>query len=118
MSQRYFHVRGLCIMCGEEALQYDSKIKEVVCSDPACPRPSGVTELLLDSRQSKHLVELGETDFLVAHPISERMDGGLMGCRLNEWLKDQPAPPADPGTYHARPGLVDAWIFTPTDLTF
>lgn len=103
------NVAGLCPMgCGPTLVAGDGGA--ITCSLVGCPRPTAVAELLEDG-ETEHLVRLDEDDFVVRHPLRERLDNALMTCDLFAQIAALAGPPRQPGTYRVemRPGTPWAW---------
>lgn len=88
---------GNCPMgCGQTL--FVGKGGHITCSYLPCPRPTAVDELL-DDREKEHVVDIGETEFTVRHPLRERLDDELMRCELHRWIAGQSGPPYAVGRY-------------------
>lgn len=107
-------VAGFCPMgCGETLQLAELVGGQVVCLDENCPRPTAAAELLAD-RETDHIVELGETEFTVRHPLRERLDDALMECSLHRRIAGLFVPAADPGRYRVVwPLPEEGWAFVP-----
>jgi hypothetical protein len=57
-----------------------------------------VVTILSDS-ETDHIVVLGEEEFTVRHPLSERVAGDLFKCYFHPWLSSQDGPPHPLGKY-------------------
>lgn len=92
------NLAGYCPMgCG--ATLFHAAGGHITCAHIRCPRPTAVDELL-DDRETEHVVQIGETAFVVRHPLRERLDGALIQeCTLHEYLRSRSGPPAQPGRY-------------------
>jgi len=89
-------VRGYCPMgCGESLILEGARIK---CNDFACSNPEAV-HLILDNRETEHIVVIGAHDFTIKHPLRERIEDNLFECPINQALLALPGPPEEPGTY-------------------
>lgn len=89
-------ITGFCPMgCGETLYLDGSHIE---CCNKECPQSDAVS-LILEDRESEHIVELGLKTFIVRHPLRERLADALMSCGLNDWIALQPGPPERPGRY-------------------
>lgn len=102
-------VDGFCPMgCGPNLYLDDDG--RVMCSIVECPRPDAAA-LILDDRETEHLVTFSETAFTVRHPLRERVYDQLMECQLHEHIASLDGPPVAPGLYraiwHAWPVGVD-----------
>jgi hypothetical protein len=98
---------GYCPMgCGRTLFSAQGCI---TCSFANCPRPTAVDELL-DDRETQHIVDFGESEFTVRHPLRERLDDALLDCDLHRYCNSLPGPPTRPGRYRARQsGLHWTW---------
>lgn len=90
-------VSGFCPMgCGQTlGLGATGRI---TCFYLSCPRPGAVAELVQDP-ETEHVVVLRPSDFTVKHPLRERLDDQLLGCRIHARIAGGDGPPARPGTY-------------------
>jgi hypothetical protein len=84
----------------------------VTCSLVGCPRPDAVVDLLADD-EAEHVVEVGESEFTVRHPLRERLDEALMRCDLHRWMAALPGPPRQPGRYRVVADPRRTWRFVP-----
>jgi hypothetical protein len=102
-----FTVQGRCPMgCGETLILAEGGF--ATCSSLSCPRPAAASELLADG-EAAHIVQLGETDFTIRHPLHERLDDALMQCELHVHVAALPGPPRQPGRYRVRASGPDMW---------
>jgi hypothetical protein len=105
-------VAGYCPMgCGPTLVLAGQELAgegEVTCSNPECPRPSFVTQLLQAAVEHEHVVEFDEDGFTVLHPLRERGED-LFRCRINEDLRGLDGPPVEPGRYRATRHEPDAY---------
>lgn len=98
----YQRVAGYCPMgCGQTLFLGDEDA--VTCSYLECPRRTAVDELLAD-RETEHVVEFRPGDFIVRHPLRERLDDDLMTCELHAHIAGLAGPPVQPGRYRADGG--------------
>lgn len=74
-------VQGCCPMgCGETLfLGFNGY---VTCAALPCPRPDAVT-VILEDRETAHLVRIRKGGWTVQHPLRERVDRSLLDCRFN-----------------------------------
>lgn len=90
-------VEGYCPMgCGHTLFLADGG--RVTCSHVSCLRPTAVDELLND-RETEHVVDIGERNFTIRHPLRERLDDAFFDCDLHDWLAARNGPPAVLGRY-------------------
>jgi len=108
-------VDGFCPMgCGKTL--FLGSAGHVTCSWCECPNPGAAADIL-SIPETEHIVQLGESTFTVQHPLRERLNGDLWGCRLHQHLGRSSGPPAIPGRYRvyvdgdARP---TTWVAVPT----
>lgn len=100
MSNGPLSVRGVCPSCGRaETLFLDDGA--VTCSSLACERPDAAHEVLADG-ETAHIIKIRVTDFIVRHPLIERVDGALMLCTVHGDLAALRKPPVPMGTYRVR----------------
>ena len=85
--------------CGEVLILGEAG--QVQCTNPGCPRPLAVCELLADP-EAEHVVILTRTGFTIRHPLRERLDDELMRCPLHAYLAGGGWRPGSPGLYRAR----------------
>lgn len=79
-------VQGYCPMgCGETL--FVGAGGHITCSYIPCPNPVAV-DILLQTDQPNHLVQINPDDFSMTHPLRERIGGELHNCRLNVALMD------------------------------
>ena len=90
-------VGGYCPMGCGETLQLSS-YGVVVCMNQSCPKPYAVTKLLADS-ETEHIVRFTEDDFVVRHPLRERLDDELMRCELHQYVNQNFGQPPDGAEY-------------------
>jgi hypothetical protein len=108
MSDDERTVRGYCPMgCGETL--FIASGGYVTCSFLHCPAPDAVATIL-DDRETEHVVELGEENFTVRHPLRERLNDELLTCDLHNWLMGLDGPPRLPGRYRAS-HRYGSWLF-------
>lgn len=101
-------VRGCCPMgCGETLFLASEGY--VSCSWARCPNPTAVSDILA-TRETEHIVLIGDESFTVQHPLRERLNGDLFSCPLHGWMSDLAGPPRRPGRYRAR-AKGDGWTF-------
>lgn len=94
-------VHGFCPVCGSGLRLVDDEDRpmwEVRCVNDACPRPRAAGEILADA-ETEHVVTLWPSNFLVRHPLRERLDNALDSCSLAAWLANEPEPPFELGRY-------------------
>lgn len=102
-------IHGWCPMgCGKTL--FVGAGGHVTCSYIPCPRPTAVDELLAD-RETEHVVEFKRRTFTVRHPLHERLDDALMGCKLDEHIRQLDGPPVQLGRYRATRHN-GRWAFT------
>lgn len=70
----------------------------ITCAALSCPRPDAVS-VLLEDRETEHIVMVEPHTFSVQHPLRERLDGELFRCGLHAWIANFPGPPGKPGRY-------------------
>ena len=73
------------------------------CMNRACPSPRAAQEIL-EGDEGVDIVQIGESDFSILHPLRERIEGGLFDCPVNRYLASLGEPPALPGRYRAVMG--------------
>lgn len=81
---------------------------EIRCYHSDCPRPTAAHEILSEP-QTDHVVQIHSGEFTLKHPLRERLDNGLFGCTLGNYLMDE-KPPAFPGRYVIR-AEGDNWMW-------
>jgi len=95
-------VSGFCPMgCGSTLVLEGSVVR---CRQLDCPRPTAVFEVLGDLEED-HIVVLRTSDFLVQHPLRERLGRALLTCSVQRLLADPATPARQPGAY--RVALAD-----------
>jgi len=75
-------IKGYCPWCGhpDPEVGPDAWLR---CTNPACPHPDGVAQVLLDN-ETEHIVRFDERGFFnVKHPLRERIDGELLDCPIH-----------------------------------
>lgn len=103
-------IAGHCPMgCGQTLIVDGGG--QIRCAQLTCPRPTAVDELLADP-EAEHVVELGETSFILQHPLRERLDGALMWCDLHARIAARDRAPQPPGRYRLRL-TVRGWLWEP-----
>lgn len=90
-------VRGFCPMEGGETLVLNDE-DFIICSAPGCPRPDAASLILADT-VTEHVVDIGANDFVVKHPLCERLDMELNLCGVHEWLANMVDAPQPLGRY-------------------
>lgn len=91
-----YDVAGYCPMgCGQTLHLW--AMGEIQCTAPDCPDRDAVTKLLSDP-ESDHRVRINEHDYIVKHPLRERIDGGLFNCSLHDRINLGPSD-IEPGEY-------------------
>lgn len=109
-SMNIREVAGFCPMgCGQTLFLGTGG--HVTCSALSCLRPTAADEILSD-REAGHIVELGQADFSMVHPLRERLDNGLLHCELRLHLESLPGPPQPVGRYRVT-GTGDDWFWGP-----
>ncbi len=95
-----------CPSCGQEDLmvvaaeQEDRKWNYILCVSRECPNPMATQQLLRDP-EIHHIVKIEQvghdTDFVVKHPLRERIegDGDLFNCSLLQEILNGPRPRGD-----------------------
>ena len=82
--------------CGETLfLSVDG---HVMCALASCPRLDAVS-VLLEDRETDHIVWLAGDSYTIRHPLQERLDDQLLSCGLDSYLMSLDGPPTSPGRY-------------------
>jgi len=104
-------IKGHCPWgCGETL--FIAAGSYITCSHIECPRPDGLS-VILDDRETDHIVVFEQEGFSVLHPLRERLDRSLLTCDLGRYIGNLAGPPVPPGRYRAR--LVDdQWNWDPS----
>lgn len=90
---------GFCPMGCGQTLQLVGYT--VTCRAGGCPRPAAAAEILAEA-ETEHVVELGEHQFSVLHPLRERLDTALLVCPLADWVGRQAPADLPRGRFRAR----------------
>ena len=93
-------VQGYCPICRGDTLVLAIG-GHITCGRLTCPRPTAVDELLED-HEIEHVVSIGDSAFMVRHPLRERLDDELMVCGLHKWIATRSGPPAAVGRYRVE----------------
>lgn len=108
-------VQGYCPMgCGQTLFLADSG--NITCNyrsdTDGCPQPDAAS-MLLEDRETEHIVELREDGFTIRHPLRERLNDDLLSCDLHTYISYLPPAGRRPGRYRARynPAGVGTWQF-------
>ena len=73
-------IRGYCPWgCGETLFIAASGF--VTCSNPGCDRPTGLSAILSDP-ETEDLVRRIRGEWIVKHPLRERMGNALFNCKV------------------------------------
>ena len=104
------HVIGYCPMGCGYILEFGAG--RITCTLIGCPCPDAVSAILAD-RETDHVVELGETEWTIRHPLRERLDDQLITCDLHSQLVAAAGPPQRPGRYRVRALPDNRWSWTP-----
>lgn len=97
MSDR--KIPGYCPMgCGDTLFAGSGGY--ITCSWIACPRPDAVS-VILEEKETQHIVVFGKSNFTVRHPLRERLDDALMACDLHDHIAALDGPPVALGRYRA-----------------
>jgi hypothetical protein len=96
-------VQGFCPMgCG--ATLFLGSGGYVTCSYSNCPRPDAAT-VILEERETEHLVTIDDNTFTVKHPLKERLDDAILTCdiapRLHHVMTTGDLPALRTGRYRA-----------------
>jgi hypothetical protein len=92
-------IDGFCPMgCGTTLAL--SAQGQIACAGRFCPNPVAVQQILGDS-ETEHIVEFMEENFVIRHPLRERVDDALLECELHHYLSALDGPPVA-GRYRAR----------------
>lgn len=103
-------VTGYCPMgCGLTLSLSDGG--HITCSVVACPDHLAVDTILADP-EVEHVVQFGERNFTVRHPLRERIADELFDCELHQHVAGLAGPPVQPGRYRARPSN-GGWLWEP-----
>lgn len=73
-----------CPACGHEALFVPGREADdgvIRCTATSCPEPDAVAKILAD-RELHHIVRFVGDQTNVQHPLQERIDHRLLGCRV------------------------------------
>jgi hypothetical protein len=115
-------LRGYCPMgCGETLYLetgLNADFNTIGCRGPFCPRPTAAAEILADP-QTEHIITIDSViqgRYSMIHPLRERLEGGLLSCRLTRWLARNRGHWPARGTYQATTDH-ETWTFTPTTET-
>jgi hypothetical protein len=101
-------IQGYCPMgCGQTLFLGSGGY--VTCSYLQCPKPDAVSVILADI-YTDHVVEFGDTEFTVKHPLKERLNDALFTCELHTYIAGMDGPPVSPGRYFALP-RGDRWTW-------
>ena len=98
-------VTGLCPMGCGETLLFLTFTGLIACKHEACPDPDAASKIL--ALDDQHRVEFREHDFIVEHPLRERIEGTMGLCVMHGWLSRLDGPPVPPGRYVAVPHVRD-----------
>ena len=90
-------VAGYCPACGKQSLRLMAR-GHVTCCRLDCPHPDAASVILHDP-ETQHIVQLGETEFTVRHPLIERLGDALMDCDLHAEIAAGDGPPFAVGKY-------------------
>lgn len=93
-------IHGYCPACGSGTLFVGDG--HVTCSLAGCPEPDAADSILSDP-ETEHIVQIGETEFTVCHPLIERAAERLMDCDLHKDIAALSGPPVQPGRYRVWP---------------
>lgn len=92
-------VDGFCPECGEQTLVLVGS--RLQCVNEVCPKWDAAHALLQD-REVRHVVQVGQAGWTVRHPLVERIDDELMVCGLHAHL--------DRILRHNRPPVGRYWL--------
>jgi hypothetical protein len=94
-------IQGHCPACGGTSL-FVAEGGYITCSRVDCSEPDAAASILEDS-EIEHIVDFREDNFLVRHPLIERVDDRLMGCDLHADIAALAGPPVALGRYRVYP---------------
>jgi hypothetical protein len=100
MNNAIAHPAGMCPACGNRTLTVQAAHFTLRCTDPGCPRPTLLAELLEQPDLHRHIVDLLPERFHTQHPVTCRIDG-LTACPVDGFISALDAPPAPLGRYYA-----------------
>jgi hypothetical protein len=75
-------IKGYCPVCGhpDPEVGVDAWLR---CTNPDCPNPEGIAEILLDN-EIHHIVRFADDGvFNVKHPLRERIASELLDCHVH-----------------------------------
>lgn len=52
------------------------------CTRVECPRPDALAQILANP-ETEHLVKVGRVDYVIQHPLRERLETSLFRCPMN-----------------------------------
>jgi hypothetical protein len=97
--------------CGQTLILGDGGY--VTCSHLDCQQPDAVS-VLLEDRETEHVVTFQAVGFTIQHPLRERLDGELEECEVHQLCLGLTGRPMRTGRY--RVALDDNnWAFVPVE---